>query len=90
MAPRGVGFAAIQTVFEGSHANTFDRLRENLKKYELPIPFGDDVPELGRDEPSFMENCHSGGTPWFTIIDAQGILVFADFHLDVERSLAAW
>ena len=42
------------------------------------------------DETSFMEDCHSGGTPWFTIIDAQGIFVFADFHLDVEQSLAAW
>lgn len=73
---------------EGSHANTFDKLRENQKKYDLPIPFGHDVPEPGRSAPSFMEDYHSGGRPWFTVIDAQGHVGFADFHLDVEQLLA--
>ena len=36
-----------------------------------------------------MEDYHSGGTPWFTVIDAQGHVVFADLHLDVEQLLAA-
>ena len=31
----------------------------------------------------------SVGTPWFTLIDAQGHIVFEDFCLDVERLLAA-
>jgi len=88
LAPRGVGFAAVQTVFEGSHTNTFDKLRQNQLKYELPIPFGHDLPEAGRGVPTFMEDYHSGGTPWFTIIDAQGRIVFADFHLDADRLLA--
>lgn len=88
LAPRGVGFAAIQTVFEGSEANTFDKLRLNQEKYELPIPFGHDMPEAGRRVPTFMEDYHSGGTPWFTIIDEHGRIVFADFHLDADRLLA--
>ncbi|WP_208753128.1 hypothetical protein [Bradyrhizobium genosp. SA-3] len=29
-----------QTVFEGSEANTFDRLRENQRRYGLHVPFG--------------------------------------------------
>jgi thiol-disulfide isomerase/thioredoxin len=36
----GVGLAAIQTVFEGSEVNTFDRLRENQRRYGLRVPFG--------------------------------------------------
>ena len=36
-----------------------------------------------------MEDYRSGGTPWFTIIDADGRIVFQDFHLDPESVLAA-
>ena len=89
LAPRGVGFAAIQTVFEGEHENTLEKLRINQDKYDLPIPFGHDAPPAGRRTPSFMADYHSGGTPWFTIIDADGRIVFQDFHLDVDSVLAA-
>ena len=34
-----VGLAAIQTVFEGSDVNTFDRLRQNQRRYGLRTPF---------------------------------------------------
>jgi hypothetical protein len=43
---KGVGLAAIQTVFEGSEVNTFDRLRENQRRYGLPVPFGHAVADL--------------------------------------------
>lgn len=82
LAPRGVGFAVIQTVFEGEQENTFDKLRSNQEKYDLPIVFGHDVPEEGQKLPTFMEDYQSGGTPWFTIIDREGQIVFSDFHLD--------
>lgn len=39
---RGVGFAVIQTVFEGAHENTFDKLRINQVEYRLPVAFGHD------------------------------------------------
>ena len=38
-----VAFLAIQTVFEGNHANTFEKMLEVQKKYDLHIPFGHDV-----------------------------------------------
>lgn len=84
LAPRGVGFAAIQTVFEGAQENTFARLRPNQKKYGLPIAFGHDAPRAGMSLPTFMEDYHSRGTPWFTVIDTGGQLVFSDFHLDAD------
>ena len=86
---KGVGFAVIQTVFEGSDINTFDKLRLNQTRYRLPIPFGQDVPPTGGQYPTFMEDYRSGGTPWFTIIDPEGQVVFADFRLDASRFLEA-
>lgn len=86
---RGVAFAVIQTVFEGADANTFDKLRVNQLQYGLKVPFGHDVPQAGERHPSFMEDYRSGGTPWFTVIDPEGNVVFADFRLDVARFLDA-
>ncbi|MBX9910873.1 MAG: thioredoxin family protein [Beijerinckiaceae bacterium] len=88
MANRGVGFAAIQTVFEGEHENTFDKLRKNQLAYSLPIAFGHDVVGAGSRSPSFMEDYRTRGTPWFAVIDGDGRLLFSDFHLDAD-SLAA-
>jgi len=89
LAPRGVGFAAIQTVFEGEHENTLEKLRINQDRYDLPIPFGHDAPPLANRTPSFMADYHSGGTPWFTIIDADGLIVFQGFYLDADSVVAA-
>lgn len=32
-----------------------------------------------------MEDYGTRGTPWFTVIDAGGRIVFSDFHLDADR-----
>ena len=80
-----MGFAVIQTVFEGAHENTFDKLRVNQLKYELPIAFGHAEPPAGATLPTFMEDYLTRGTPWFTVIDAGGRIVFSDFHLDADR-----
>lgn len=85
LSHKGVGFAVIQTVFEGAHENTFEKLRANQLKYELPIAFGHDEPPVGTKHPTFMEDYHTRGTPWFTVIDAGGRIVFSDFHLDADR-----
>ena len=84
-----IGLAAIQTVFEGRNVNTFDKLRHNQKQYGLKIPFGHDVPPPSERYPTFMEDYRSAGTPWFTVIDPKGDVVFADFRLDASRFLAA-
>lgn len=34
---RGVGFAVVQTVFEGAQENTFEKLRVNQLQYGLPV-----------------------------------------------------
>lgn len=89
LAPKGVGFAVIQTVFEGADENTFDKLRPNQRKYRLPVAFGHDAPPPGARLPTFMEDYHTRGTPWFSVIDADGRIVFSDFHLDADKLVAA-
>ncbi len=83
-----VVFAAIQTVFEGSHANTYDRMVEIQKQYELQIPFGhDDGKDTSRKISSTMQHYRTGGTPWFILIDESGKVVFNDFHLNTEKTI---
>ncbi len=84
-----VGFAVIQTVFEGADVNTFDKLRTDQQKFGLKMPFGHDVPPQGRRYPSFMEDYGTGGTPWFTVIDPEGNVVFSDFRLNAEALIEA-
>jgi thiol-disulfide isomerase/thioredoxin len=85
LGPKGVGFAAIQTVFEGWGENTFEKLRSNQAKYRLPIIFGHDVPPVGKSLPTFMEDYQSRGTPWFTIIAANGRIIYSDFRVNADR-----
>jgi alkylated DNA nucleotide flippase Atl1 len=35
-----------------------------------------------------MEDYRTRGTPWFTVINADGRIVFSDFHLDADRLVA--
>lgn len=77
-------FLAVQTVFEGSHANTYDKILETQKKYGLKIPFGHDP---GKRRSSIMEDYRTGGTPWFIFIDQENNVVFADFHINVDGTI---
>lgn len=83
LSGQGVGFAAVQTVFEGQEVNTFDRLREAQLRYGLEIPFGHD-PDTGGGS-SLMADFATGGTPWFIVIDPHGTILHSDFRLDAER-----
>ncbi|KXO88988.1 peroxiredoxin family protein [Tsukamurella pseudospumae] len=87
LADSDIGIAVIQTVFEGAEENTSDKLRIDQEKYGLAVPFGQDVPPEGRDLPTFMEDYRTGGTPWFTIIDPEGAIVYAGFQLDPDALL---
>ncbi len=83
-----IAFIAVQTVFEGSHANTFERVKEIQKEYDFKIPFGHDVgDEITRNISSTMVNYRTGGTPWFIFINAEETVVFNDFHLNTEKSI---
>ncbi len=83
-----VAFFAVQTVFEGSHANTFERMLEIQKEYDLPIPFGHDVgDETTRNVSSIMYHYRTGGTPWFIFIDQKNKVVFNDYHINTEKAI---
>jgi thiol-disulfide isomerase/thioredoxin len=83
---KGVGLAAIQTVFEGSEVNTFDRLRKNQRRYGLCVPFGHAVTDSASADavPAIMEAYRSGGTPWFVVIAPDGRVVYDGFRLDAK------
>ena len=85
LSSRNVGFAVIQTVFEGAEENSFEKLRVNQLEYALPLAFGHDEPPAGATLPTFMEDYRTRGTPWFSVIDARGRIVFSDFHLDADK-----
>ena len=82
-----VAFLAIQTVFEGHDANTYDKIIETQKKYELKIPFGHDAGDDGKSRSNIMTNYKTGGTPWFILIDKNDNVVFADFHLNTDGAV---
>ena len=83
-----LAFYAVQTVFEGSQANTKEKMLEVQKQYGLQIPFGHDVgsSETG-NRSSIMYNYRTGGTPWFIFIDQNDNVVFNDFHLNTEKAI---
>ena len=83
-----VVFIAIQTVFEGHHENTFDKMLETQKKYDLKIPFGHDAGDDGKSRSNFMQNYQTGGTPWFVFIDQNDKVIFADFHINVDAAIS--
>ncbi len=82
-------FLAVQTVFEGHHVNTREKLRANQEKYGLAIPMAHDPgnPQTTRI-PKTMANYRSGGTPWTVIIDPNGQVIYNDFHIQVDKAVA--
>jgi thiol-disulfide isomerase/thioredoxin len=77
-----VAFLAVQTVFEGHDSNTFEKMAETQKQYNLMIPFGHDAGDDGKSISNIMKNYQTGGTPWFLFIDKHDNVVFSDFHLN--------
>lgn len=82
-----VKFLAIQTVFEGHDSNTYEKLLETQKRYELKIPFGHDAGDDGKSRSNIMTNYKTGGTPWFIFIDKHDNVVFSDFHLNPNAAI---
>ena len=86
---RFVSFAAVQTVFEDFESNTVDKVAANQLKYALPIPFGHDA-GAGRAGAGsvMMQRYRSGGTPWFIVVDADGMVLYNHFSIDVDKLIA--
>ncbi|WP_246160915.1 peroxiredoxin family protein [Maribacter flavus] len=82
-----VAFLAVQTVFEGHHANTYEKMIETQKQYDLKIPFAHDAGDDGESRSNIMTNYRTGGTPWFILIDQNNNVVFADFHLNADAAI---
>ena len=89
LAGKGFEFAVIQSVFEGFEENTADKLRATQVKYNLALPFGHDVAPSGAGLSTFMQDYQTGGTPWFTVLDPQGLVIYSEFQLDAAKFLAA-
>lgn len=79
-----LAFLAVQTVFEGNHINTFDKISETQKTYDLKIPFGHDP---GEGVSTIMTDYRTGGTPWFIFIDKENNILFTDFHINVDGAI---
>ena len=82
-----VVFLAIQTVFEGHHENTYEKILETQEQYDLQIPFGHDAGNDGTSISNIMKNYQTGGTPWFLFIDKHDNVVFSDFHLNPDIAI---
>lgn len=85
LADANVGFAAVQTVFEGFDVNTFERMRDNQLRYGLSIPFGHTLPDAVWSVPAVMEDYWTGGTPWFVVIAPDGEVILDGFQLDADE-----
>ncbi|WP_034062454.1 peroxiredoxin family protein [Lacinutrix jangbogonensis] len=81
-------FMAIQTVFEGHNENTYNKMIETQKQYDLKIPFGHDAGDDDNSRSNIMTNYQTGGTPWFLFIDKHDNVVFSDFHLNSDAAIA--
>ena len=82
-----VVFLAVQTVFEGHDQNTYAKMLEVQKQYDLAIPFGHDAGADGTSMSTLMEDYQTGGTPWFLLIDQKNRVVFSDFHINPEAAI---
>jgi thiol-disulfide isomerase/thioredoxin len=86
--------AVIQTTFEGHAINNAEALRKNQLRYDLDLPFGHDPgnSELSHKDPdhypSTMRSYRTGGTPWVTLIDPNGVVAFDGFHINIEQLIS--
>jgi len=79
----------IQTVFEGHHTNTADKVREMQLRYDLPIIMGHDPGEkTATGYPNTMISYLTGGTPWQVIIAPDGQVVFDGFRVDANQVIS--
>jgi hypothetical protein len=81
----GVGFVAVQTVFEGYDVNTVDQAKASTDEFDIHVPVGHDG---GPDKSLLMRRYRTGGTPWIVIIDRDGTVRFNDFFIGPEAAIS--
>jgi thiol-disulfide isomerase/thioredoxin len=91
LSGKGIGLAAIQTVFEAPEVNTFDRLRENQRRYGLCVPFGHAIADSASAHglPEIMTAYRAAGTPWFVVIAPDGSVVYDGFLVAADGLIQA-
>ena len=83
-----VAMLGIQTVFEGHHVNTFDKLVAIQKRHQLDIPMAHDPgTEATGGRSTLMQSYRSGGTPWFVLIDHSGTVIYNGFNVDGPKAI---
>lgn len=86
----GVVFLAVQTVFEGFEANTFEAMQKFRVESGLKIPFGHDPGDAQTHHRShILTQYQTGGTPWFILIGPDNRVVFDDFRLNADGAIKA-
>ena len=76
-----IKFFVVQTVFEGHHINTADKLAKLQSQYRLKIPMShDDGRAKGTKRSVAMDLYRPAGTPWFVVINKKGRVVFDGFR----------
>ena len=80
-----VAFLAVQTVFEGYGANSFEKGKGVMKKYGLEIPMGQDGAPGKR--PGIMRDYRTRGTPWTIVIGPDGIVRYSAFHIESAAAI---
>ena len=84
-----VSFAVVQTVFEDFDSNTLERLLAAQRRYALLVPFGQDAGAGHAGAGSvLMQRYRNGGTPWFILIDPDGVVVYNHFNIDADKLIA--
>lgn len=77
-----VVFLAIQTPFEDFSDNTMKKLEPTAEKFDLDIPIG----HLAKTPGFYSVNAayKTGGTPWWVIVDREGVVEYDGFYLNPE------
>ena len=75
---------AVQTVFEGFDANTYQAMLEFQAEHRLSIPFAHDPGHAGNGRSEILEAYRTGGTPWFIVIDPYDRVLFNGFEVDAD------
>ena len=85
---KDVAFVSIQTVFEGFHTNTPDKIKIIDKKYGLNIPMAQSGKQEGdvKKRSPLMKKYRTRGTPWTIIIDKEGVVKFNGFHIKPDEA----
>jgi len=81
-----IQFISVQTVFEGLADNTASKLQPTAEKFGLEsIPFGHSVklPNI----PNVNMDYKTGGTPWWVVINKDGIVEFNGHYIDLDKAI---